>query len=169
MVALRATANRKIAFDGAVALGPYDQRMSWRVLSSSSVQRTEGEAANVLDGAAETAWLTRYRGMTAPPPHAIALDFGEVLNVAAILYGARADSSTGRVKEYEIYLSNDAKEWGNPVSKGTLPEEPLRQTIPLASAVKARYLKFVVLSEHTGAGMAAIAELDVVKAGVGPR
>jgi hypothetical protein len=106
--------------------------------------------------------MTRYRGTTAPAPHSIVVDFGEVLNVGSVLYGARADSTAGRVKEYEIYLSADGKEWAQPVARGTLPVEPLHQSIPLPTPAKGRYLRFVVVSEHTDAKMAAIAELDIV-------
>ncbi len=161
-VSLRATAAGITGFAGAVAFGTYDQRMSWRVLSSSSVQRPEGEAVNVLDGADDTSWITRSRGMVAPPPHSIVIDFGEMLNVASVLYTARAESTSGRVKEYEIYLSEDSKQWGLPAAKGLLALEPLRQTITLERAARGRYLRFVILSEHTDAKMAAIAELNVV-------
>ncbi|MBZ5496347.1 MAG: discoidin domain-containing protein [Acidobacteriia bacterium] len=160
-MSLRAAAAGAASYTGAVVFGAYDQRLSWKVVSSSSFQRSEGDPANVLDGAGETYWISRWRGSAAPPPHNIVLDFGETLNVASVLYTGRAGNPGGRVKDYEIYLSGDGKDWGDPVSKGTLSMEPLHQTIAFAHPVKGRYLKFAVLSEHTDGRMAAIAELDV--------
>jgi beta-galactosidase len=161
VVSLRATAEGLRSFNGAIALGDYDHRLAWKIISASSSLRGDGDPANVIDGNPETAWRARPRSDVSQPPHNIVLDFGGELTVSAVLYVARSKDIAGRVRDYEIYLSADGKDWGQPVVRGALPAEPLRQTLRLAQPARGRYLKFVVLSEHTTGSGAAIAELDV--------
>ena len=161
VVAFRATAAGLRPFRGAIVLGAYDHRLAWKVVSASSSMRGDGDAANIIDGAAETAWRARPLADVTAPPHNIVLDFGGTLNVSSVLYTARSQDLTGRVREYEVYLSSDGREWGKPVAKGALPAEPLQQTIRLDTPSQGRFLKFVVLSEQTEGRGAAIAELDV--------
>jgi beta-galactosidase len=161
VVSLRAVAENRRSFNGAIALGPYDKRLAWKVVSASSTLRGDGDPANIIDGSAETAWRARPRNDVTQPPHNIVLDFGSELNVSSVLYTARAQDLSGRVKDYEIYLSADGKDWGQPAAKGTLAAEPLQQTIRLTQPARVRYLKFAVLSEQTAGNGAAIAELDI--------
>jgi beta-galactosidase len=161
VISLRATAQGLRSFNGAIALGPYDHRSAWKVVSASSSLRGDGDPANMIDGNPQTAWRARPRSDVSQPPHNIVLDFGGELTVSTVLYTARSQDPGGRVRDYEIYLSEDGKDWGQPVAKSALPAEPLQQTVRLAQPAKGRYLKFVVLSEHTAGNGAAIAELDV--------
>ena len=161
VVSLRATAQGLRSFNGAIVLGDYDRRFAWKVVSASSSLRGDGDPANVIDGNPETAWRARPRSDVGQPPHNIVLDFGGELTVSTVLYVARSQDLAGRVRDCEIYLSADGKDWGQPVVRGALPAEPLQQTLRLAQPARGRYLKFVVLSEHTASNGAAIAELDV--------
>ncbi|HYG35875.1 MAG TPA: discoidin domain-containing protein, partial [Clostridia bacterium] len=73
-------------------------------------------------------------------------------------------NSNGNVRDYEIYLSDDPKAWGAPAAKGSFRRNAAEQTVRLSHPVKARYLKFVALSEQRGQAFASVAELDVVEA-----
>jgi beta-galactosidase len=140
VVSVRAIRPGFRAFAGAVALGPFDQRVAWKVTAAGRTQR-DGDAVNAIDGDAATAWVSRGRG-----PQNLTIDFGETIAVSSVVY-------KGQAGEYEVYLSADGKEWGEAVAKGTTAEE---QEIRLAQPEKARFLRFVILG-----GEARVSELDV--------
>lgn len=68
------------------------------------------------------------------------------------------------MKDFEIYVSADGKNWNQPVAKGTLADRNENQTINLPQVCTGRFLKFVALSEVHGKDCAAVAELDVLEA-----
>ena len=164
VIAVRATAGGLEEFTGGAALGAYDKRMTWRVVSGGGRGGPGGgDAAAVIDGSPQTFWTARPRG-NAPATAAslsVTLDFGGALDVNSVTYVGRGGELAGRVKDYEIYFSQDGNEWGQAVAKGTLAAEPLAQTIKLPRPARAQYLRFVVLSDHGASNSAVIAELDV--------
>jgi len=87
--------------------------------------------------------------------------------VAAINYAARTDSENGRVRDYEIYLSQDGQSWGQAAIKGRIPGDSLTEVIRLPQPIGARYLKFMVLSEQRNQPFASIAELSAVETAAG--
>ena len=78
------------------------------------------------------------------------------------IYTPRLDGENGNVKDYEIYVSEDGKEWGNPIVKGTFPRESRAQRVEFAQPVKARYIRFKALSSHNGQDYAAGAEFGLI-------
>jgi beta-galactosidase len=151
-------------FVGEVVLAPLDPHARWKA-TASSFEKGEGEPGNAIDGQSGTFWHTRWSGTVAGHPHWLKIDFGKSLNIAAITYLPRqGGNSNGRVKDYELYLSTDGKQWGQPVAKGAFKNGGNEQTIKLAKPATARYLKLVALSETSGQKFASVAELDVVEA-----
>jgi beta-galactosidase len=73
----------------------------------------------------------------------------------------QGENSNGRIKDYEIYVSEDGKAWGEPVAKGTWQNSGNEQIAKFKTPVKGRHLKLVALSEASGQKFATIAELDV--------
>jgi len=68
----------------------------------------------------------------------------------------------GRLRDYEIYLSSDPENWGQPAFKGQFPANARRpQTLKLDAPVNARYLKIVALSEVSNQAFASIAEINI--------
>lgn len=124
----------------------------------------EGEPANALDDNVSTFWHSQYSSDKVQPPHHLIIDFGKTLNVASVIYTPRADMPNGRVKDYEIYLSEDEAQWGEPAAKGTMDRRAREETIKLSQVVKARFMKFVVLNEQSNQPFGSVAELDVVEA-----
>jgi beta-galactosidase len=141
--------------------------MTWRVVSGGGRGGPGGpgggDASALIDGSPATFLTVRPRGNApaAAAPLSVALDFGGALDVSSVTYVGRAGELAGRVKDYEIYFSQDGNEWGQAAAKGTLAAEPLVQTITLARPARAQYLRFVVLSDHGASNSAVIAELDV--------
>ena len=77
-------------------------------------------------------------------------------------YMPRQDNSNGRVKEYEIYVSQDGKNWGNPVCKGSFKNSSAVQRVMFEKAVKARYIRFRAISEQSGQDFASGAEFSLI-------
>lgn len=162
LLLVRASAKNRTPYHGAVDIAPYSARSGWKVVASSSYERGEGELFHAIDGSPDTFWHSRWSGSVAQPPHHLVIDMGKPIDVAAVVYTARQDGNrNGRVKDYEVYLSLDGKQWGEPVAKGAFGNAN-EQTVKLDKPTRGRFLKFVVLGEQAGQPYAAIAELDVV-------
>ncbi len=161
-VFVRATADNRFPYRGAVGVAPFAGHNKWRIVSASSFQPDEGEPANAIDGNPDTFWHTRYSPDTPRHPHELVIDLGEPTPIAAVIYTDRADSQNGRVRDYELYLGDDGKTWGEPAARGRFTGRPGNRTIQLSAPVTARFLRFVALSEAAGAAYASVAELAIV-------
>ena len=111
-------------------------------------------------------WHSRWSTNPTRNPHELVIDFGAPLKIGAVVYRAREDMENGRVKDYEIFFSDDGKTWGQPgrqpAALRTHADE--EQEATLSRPVTARFMKFVVKSEVNGNTFASIAELDIVPA-----
>ena len=136
-----------------------------KVISASSFEPGEGEVDHAVDGDEQTFWHSRWSGDAAQAPHFLVIDYGQPLNFEGIRYVARADSENGHVKDYEIYLSGDGLEWGKPAAKGSFRSDASDEVVQLRKIIRARYVKFVALSEQNGQPFATVAELDAIEAG----
>jgi len=150
---LRASGNsdqaaiQKVFGDGAVAVGV-------------NVHSMIGTRSFAVDGDTETFWHSRWSKDEAKPPHFLVIDYAHPLKITGLHYVARTDMDNGHVKDYELYASLDGKDWAKPVARGQFEDDP-EETIHLAAPVRARYLKFVMLSEQQGRAIASVAELSV--------
>lgn len=143
----------------------YVDKSLWKVIDYGSyMPGNEPELA--IDGDASTFWHTQW-SPDAPMPHHITVDMGKELDLTAFTYKARNDASqNGRIKNYELYMSNDTANWGEAVATGTFQNTGDVQTVTLNN-VKARYFKLVATSEVNGKAWTSAAELDVeVKGGL---
>ncbi len=152
------------SFESAVPVDAFVARSQWKA-SASSFQNGEGTPSNIFDGDETTFWHSRYSPDKTELPQWISVDMATPQNIQAVLLTPRADGSNGRIGDYELYLSNDADDFGTPVKTGTLANEGTQQRISLDAPQTARYLKIVVKSERSGQGLATLAELSVVPAG----
>ncbi|HEY9509053.1 MAG TPA: discoidin domain-containing protein [Verrucomicrobiae bacterium] len=132
-----------------------------KVIATSSFENGEGNPEHSVDGDPETFWHSRWSHDEAQPPHFLVLDYGKPLKIAALIYTARTDGDNGHVKDYELYVSDDAQTWGNPVARGRVSNDQSEKAIRLEHPVTARYLKFVILSEQHNHPFASVAELEV--------
>jgi beta-galactosidase len=73
----------------------------------------------------------------------------------------RQDGPNGRVAGYRFAVCDDGTNWTT-VAEGRFPRGEARQVVPLKQPVKARYLRFVALSELGGQDFASAAEIDIV-------
>jgi cellulose synthase operon protein C len=115
----------------------------------------------VLDGDPGTFWHTEYIGAMPGYPHELVVDLGRSQTVGGLLYVPRTDgSSNGRVKDYEIYVSQDGKKWGKPLAKGVWTNDAATKYVSLPPT-PSRYVKLRGLSEVNNQPYMSAAEIVV--------
>jgi len=119
-------------------------------------------AANVLDRDPETIWHTAW-GETAPGyPHYLTIDLGRPLEILGLDYLPRRDMTNGRIADFEIYVSLDGEDWGEPAARGKWPNSAKWNRVVLKRPQQARYVKLVASSEVQNRTWASAAEVEVV-------
>ena len=135
---------------------------------ASSQEPEDGEASYLVDGDPSTIWHTMYSVTVAPYPHWVDFDAGEEQLIKGVSYLPRQDGSrTGDIKEYEIYISDNPENWGEPVAKGEFPRDKKKKTITLENPVKGRYIRLKALNSQDGREYASGAEFEVIAENVG--
>ena len=74
----------------------------------------------------------------------------------------RQSGSNGWVKDYEIYVSQDGKSWGEPIAKGTFANTGELKKVMFNKPVRARYIRFRALNEQHGQDYASGAEFQLI-------
>jgi len=130
-----------------------------KVIFASSVESGEGDADHLTDGNPTTFWHTMYSVTVANYPHWVDLDCGTTKTLKGFVYLPRQDSRNGNIKKYRVQVSNDGKNWGEPVAEGEFENNQKQKRILFAKPVKARYMRFTALSSQDGQDFATAAEL----------
>ena len=133
-----------------------------QVVYASSVETGYGDAEHLTDSDVSTVWHTMYSITMAKFPHWVDFDAASERTMKGFVYTHRMDNSNGRVKDFEIYVSNDGKEWGSPVLRGTLKDTTDAQKIMFDKPVKARYIRFNGLNELHGNDFATASEFVLI-------
>jgi len=135
---------------------------NWTLLYTDSEETTgeDGKATNAFDGDPATIWHTEWYYQNTPHPHEIQIDLGQQYNISKVTYLPRQNSANGRIKDYEIYISNNKTQWGTLVKQGSFPEGAGRKTVEFP-AVTGQYICFKSLTEQNNNAFSSIAELDV--------
>ena len=144
-------------------IGDYPPRAYFSVNYVSSELPGIGQAVHVLDGNEETYWHTMKGVTVASYPHDIRLDLGGERTIKGLLYRA-APPQDARIKDYEVYVSMDGKNWSDPVARGSFADHTDPQQALFFTPAVARFVRLVALSSHSGGDYAAISELDVLPA-----
>ena len=133
-----------------------------QVAFASSEEPDEGEAAQLVDGDESTIWHTMYSITLAKYPHWVDFDASEPKLMKGFTLLPRQDSSYGRIKDYEIYVSNDGKSWGEPVVKGKFENNAELKKVMFNKAVRARYIRLRALNAYYGVDYASAAEFALI-------
>jgi len=136
----------------------------WQILHVDS-EEPNRRATYAIDGNPETFWHTEWSQVEPDPgyPHEIRVDMGNDYIVSKFTYLPRqAGSLNGTVKNYEVYVSNDKNNWGNPVLEGTFARNRDPKVVTIDPPVAGRYFRFVGLSEVNGNPWASAAEFSFV-------
>lgn len=131
--------------------------------SNSTAENTDGAAVNVIDGNANTYWHSTWGNSNINLPQSVTLKLKEETKIYKLSYIPRQNSSSGRVKEYEILVSTDGINFTK-VASGTFLDNITEQSIDFIP-VNAKYIKFQVNYAYSGgaAQSAAVAELSLYK------
>ena len=139
------------------------QNTGLQIAFASSQEPDEGDASYLVDGDPSTIWHTMYSITLAKYPHWVDFDTGKQKMIKGFTYLARQDGSlNGCIKDYEIYVSNDNKTWGEPVAKGSFEKTAKLQKVMFGKPVKARYVRLRALNEQSGQDYASGAEFTLV-------
>lgn len=101
-------------------------REGWSATASNSetAARYDTRPQCVLDGDPVTWWHTKWLGGDAPLPHSITIDMKQAQVISAVRYlPAEIVNNNGTIREYELHVSEDGKNWGIPVAKGFMVNE----------------------------------------------
>ena len=133
-----------------------------QVVFASSEEPDEGEAVQLVDGDESTIWHTMYSITLAKYPHWVDFDASEPKTMKGFTLLPRQDTGYGRIKNYEIYVSNDGKNWGEPILKGEFDRTADLKKVMFSKPVKARYIRFRALNAHYGVDYASAAEFALI-------
>ena len=154
---------RKMVKDIMQQMKQNQQNTGLQIAFASSQEPDEGDASYLVDGDPSTIWHTMYSITLAKYPHWVDFDAGKQKMIKGFTYLARQDGSlNGCIKDYEIYVSNDNKNWGEPVAKGSFEKTAKLQKVMFGKPVKARYVRLRALNEQSGQDYASGAEFTLV-------
>jgi hypothetical protein len=133
-------------------------------VDSEETTGEDGKGANAVDGKPDTFWHTQWQDASPAHPHEIVIALGSATKIKGLTYLPRQDDNDhGNIKEYEVYLSKDGKDFGKPVKTGELENSKDKKTIEFDPAETA-FVKLVAKSEVNGEAWTSAAEIGVVPA-----
>ena len=136
-------------------------KSSWKLVSVDSYQGGN-EAKLAFDGNTSTFWHTAWGTNEPQCPHTLVVDMNAIYQVTAFTYLSRQDGNeNGMVKDYEIYLSLDGKNWGKAVASGQFQKTTSLQVAKLQTTTPGRFFKFVAKSEINGRAWTSAAEISI--------
>lgn len=122
----------------------------------------DGHGANAVDGDPNTIWHTQWQDDSPPCPHEIIIELVPAATIKGFTYLPRQDEEVnGTINEYEFYVSDDGKDFGAPIKKGTFDGTKNKQTVTFPP-VLCHFFKLKALSEINGAAWTSAAEIGVV-------
>jgi len=155
-----------------VAVAPYPilkalDKNNWSLVyvdSEATDARYNGKylASKAFDGNPNTMWHTQQKGERSSSPHELQIDLGASHLLAGLRYLPRQDNSlNGTVIGYQIFISQNLKDWGNPVVEGVaLSNQALKEVY--FKPTTGRYIRFVATKNIANQQATSIAELDVL-------
>ncbi|WP_165788201.1 discoidin domain-containing protein [Arthrobacter glacialis] len=139
------------------------------IQSASSQELTSetapnGPAVALLDGNPATHWHSKYSAPAASYPHNVVFNLGQSYAVSGFQFTQRTFNS-GRIKNYEVYVSDNLANFGTAVTTGVLGNTAIPQILAITGGKVGRYVKFVGLTPITaGQAFASGAEVNIAGA-----
>ncbi|WP_420176412.1 endo-alpha-N-acetylgalactosaminidase family protein [Luteococcus sp. OSA5] len=135
-------------------------RMKVSGVSDAEPGTGDGSAHAAIDGNPATMWHSAWSQVDpdAPYPHWISFDLGASHELTGFDYQVR--KGNGAIKDYEIYVSADGNDWGEPVAKGSFASTTEVQRVTLGS-VKGQHVKLVGLNSINGAVFGGAGEINL--------
>ncbi len=137
------------------------ERLGARIIEVSA-ETYSAPACNILDSSPDTIWISNKQYLEPFPPHFVVIDIGKIVNIAGVVYIPRQDTSGGRIRHYQIFLSTDLESWGEPVAEGEWKDLGEPQHMIFDHPQKGRFLKIVANDEVHGWPYVSIAGIDII-------
>jgi hypothetical protein len=126
---------------------------------SLRVVKADSEEKVAEDGKASTIWHTQWQDASPTHPHEIVIELSAPAMIKGFSYLPRQDDSeNGKIKDFEFFVSEDGKEFGEPVKKNTFAPSKDKKIITFEPK-KCRYVKLKALSEVNGEAWTSAAEI----------
>ena len=120
------------------------------------------EARNVIDGNPNSIWHTPW-GENAPAyPHEFRIELPNSHEILGFTYLPRQDMSNGWINKYEVYVSADGENWGEPAVTGSFEKNRNKKKVLFDKSREGRFLRFIALSGFDGQIFASAAEIDLI-------
>ncbi len=134
-------------------------------VDSEETQAQQGYGENAVDGNPDTYWHTKWQDDSPGLPHEIIIELMPPSVINGFTYLPRQDESDhGTIRDYEFYVSDDGKNFGHPVKKGSFKLGKEKKTETFAP-LKCRFIKLKAISEINGLAWTSAAEIGVVQSG----
>jgi serine/threonine protein kinase len=132
-------------------------------VDSEDASGQHGYGENAVDGNPDTYWHTQWQGSSPGLPHEIIIELLPPSTIKGFTYLPRQDESDhGTIRDYEFYVSDDGRDFGQPVKKGSF--NPGKETkIETFEPVKCRFIKLRAISEINGLPWTSVAEIGVIQ------
>jgi len=134
-------------------------------VDSEETDSQDGYGENAVDGNPNTYWHTQWHDNSPGLPHEIIIELLPPSVVKGFTYLPRQDESDhGAIKDYEFYVSDDGRNFGQPVKKGAF-ESGKEEKIETFEPMKCRFIKLKAISEINGLPWTSAAEIGVIQSG----
>ena len=134
-------------------------------VDSEETNSQDGHGENAVDGNPNTYWHTQWHGNSPGLPHEIIIELLPPSVIKGFAYLPRQDESDhGTIKDYEFYVSDDGRNFGQPVKKGAF-EPGKGEKIETFEPIKCRFIKLKAISEINGLPWTSAAEIRVIQSG----
>ncbi|MCD6347682.1 MAG: discoidin domain-containing protein [Bacteroidales bacterium] len=138
-------------------------KSTWRLLYVDSEEKNyPGLGVMAIDDDPTTIWHTSWSSGTKDYPHEFQVDMVERYSVHKLIYLPRQSGVNGRIKDWELYVGDDYRDYGDPVATGSWANSSAPKTVILSETKSGEYWKLVALSEVNGGPWASAAEFSIV-------
>ncbi len=134
----------------------------WSLVSVSSEDLNQpGRARMAFDNNLSTIWHTDRSSDDIDYPHEMIVDMGASYNVNSFTNEPRQYGIELRIKDFELYVSEDLNDWGAAVATGQFADSSGPTIVSLDDQKIGRYFRIVCLSEINNETGASVAEFTL--------
>lgn len=130
------------------------------VVSASSAEPGEGDAAHLIDGDLASIWHSQYGVTLTKYPHEVTVDLGRKVTADGLSVWQRQQGENGKVRNFRFEVSADGKHFLK-VFEGEMSAQTAEQKFAFTPRSGVRYWRLTALSEHHGREFAALAEVRI--------
>ncbi len=137
----------------------------------ASGRRQTFRPENAIDGDPISCWQSQSKAPAPNFPHELVLELNKSKKLSGLnCLPAQTPAIDGKnirrdgwIKDYVVYVSNNGKNWGDPVAKGTFSYDESLKTILFSKSVETKFVKLVAVSGFNPASpIASLAEISII-------